>query len=139
MDYPKIFKAKEIVPGTVSGPALVTRERVSFHGFIDPQAGTFTSPATELRGKSFAGRVMIFTSGKGAAANPRVLDAACRRGHAPAAIVNVELEPFVVQGCVMQGIPLVQVADGDIFAEVKDGDIVTVDSLSGEVVITAAG
>ena len=35
MDAVKSFKVKEIVPGRASGPALVTRERVSFHGFID--------------------------------------------------------------------------------------------------------
>jgi len=135
MDPVKRFKAKEIVPGKASGPALVTRERVSFHGFIDPEKGIFSSPATELKGSSFAGRVMVFTSGKGAAAGPRVLDAACRFGHAPAAIVNLELEPFIVQGCVMQNIPLVQVEDETIFAHVKNGDIVTVDSEKGEVTI----
>ena len=139
MDIAKRFKAKEIVPGKAAGPALVTKERVSFHGFIDPGEGIFSSPATELRGKSFAGRVMIFTSGKGAAANPRVLDAACRFGHAPAAIVNVELEAFVVQGCIMQNIPRVQVADAGIFDHVKEGDMVTVDTGSGEVVIIPAG
>lgn len=138
MDPVKRFKAKEIVPGRVSGPALVTRERVSFHGFIDPEQGIFSSPATELRGSSFGGRVMVFTSGKGAASGPRVLDAACRFGHAPAAIVNLELEPFIVQGCVMQNIPLVQVEDETIFDHVKNGDIVTVDSGKGEVTLTPA-
>jgi predicted aconitase with swiveling domain len=138
MDLVKRFKAKEIVPGRASGPALVTRERVSFHGFIDPEQGIFSSPATELRGSSFAGRVMVFTSGKGASAGPRVLDVACRFGHAPAAIVNLELEPFIVQGCVMQNIPLVQVEDETIFDHIKNGDIVTVDSGRGEVTLTPA-
>lgn len=135
MEPVKRFKAREIVPGRASGPALVTRERVSFHGFIDPERGIFSSPATELRGESFAGRVMVFTSGKGAAAGPRVLDAACRFGYTPAAIVNLELEPFIVQGCVMQNIPLLQVEDASIFDHVKNGDIVMVDSGKGEVTI----
>jgi uncharacterized protein len=136
MDHPIRFKAKEIVPGKASGLALVTRERLSFHGFIDPAQGIFSSPETELKGSSFAGRVLVFTSGKGAAAGPRVLDAACRFGHAPAAIVNVEIEPFIVQACVFQGIPLVQVDDPAIFDHVQTGDRVTVDSGKGEVTIT---
>jgi predicted aconitase with swiveling domain len=130
------FAAKEIIPGKASGLALVTKERLSFHGFIDPVQGIFSSPATELNGESFAGRVLVFTSGKGASAGPRVLDAACRFGHAPAAIVNVEIEPFIAQGCAFQGIPLVQVDDPAIFEYIQTGDIVTVDSDKGEVTIT---
>jgi predicted aconitase with swiveling domain len=134
MDHIKKVKAREIVPGKASGPALVTRERLSFHGFIDPKQGIFNSPMTELVGESFAGRVLVFTSGKGASAGPRVLDAACRFGHAPAAIVNIEIEPFMVQGCVLQDIPLVQV-DASIFDQIRNGDTVTVDSAKGEVII----
>jgi uncharacterized protein len=137
MDHIKKYKAREIVPGKASGPALVTRERLSFHGFIDPKQGMFNSPMTELVGESFAGRVLVFTSGKGASAGPRVLDAACRFGHAPAAIVNIEIEPFIVQGCVLQDIPLVQV-DASIFDQIRNGDTVTVDSAKGEVIIDRA-
>jgi uncharacterized protein len=137
MDHIKRFKAKEIVPGKASGPALVTRERLSFHGFIDPKQGIFNSPMTELKGESFAGRVLVFTSGKGASAGPRVLDAACRFGNAPAAIVNLDLEPFMVQGCVLQDIPMVQVEDAGIFEHIRNGDMVIVDSANGVVVITA--
>lgn len=136
MGHFRRFAAKEIVPGMASGLALVTKERLSFHGFIDPGRGIFSSPATELNGESFAGRVLVFTSGKGASAGPRVLDAACRFGHIPAAIVNLEIEPFIVQGCVFQGIPLVQVGDPAIFEYIHNGDRVTVDSGKGEVTIT---
>lgn len=138
MDHSKKFKAKEIVPGKASGPALVTKERLSFHGSIDPKQGIFNSPMTELRGESFADRVLVFTSGKGASAGPRVLDAACRFGNVPAAIVNIEIEPFMVQGCVLQDIPLVQVEDASIFDQIRNGDMVTVDSARGEVVIAPA-
>jgi hypothetical protein len=135
MDITGRFKAREIVPGTATGPALVTRERVSFHGFIDPEKGIFSSAATELKGASFAGHVLIFTSGKGAAAGPRVLDAACRFGHIPAAMINLELEAFIVQACVMQNIPLVQVESTEIFHQVRNGDNVSVDTKTGEVLI----
>ena len=124
----KTFKARTIVPGKASGPALITRERLSFHGFIDPEKGIFSSPTTELKGSSFVGRVLIFSYGKGASSGPRVLDTACRLGNIPAAIVNLEVEPIMVQGCVFQGIPFVQVADSSIFDEIKNGDMVTVDA-----------
>ena len=52
--------------------------------------------------------------------------------------INIEIEPFIVQGCVFQGIPLVQVDDPTIFDHIKNGDMVTVDSGKGEVMITPA-
>ncbi len=128
------FKAKKIWQGKASGPALVTRERFSFSGFIDPKRGIFSSPMTELKGSSFIGAVLIFTSGDGSSTGPSALDLACRYGNCPAAIVNLEIDPYIVQGCVFQNIPMVQVEDPSIFDQVKNGDTVTVDADRGEVI-----
>lgn len=132
----KMFRAKKIVPGKVSGPALVTRGCLSFQGFIDPKRGVFSAPVTELQGASFVGAVLIFPSGKGPSVGPSVLDLACRFGNAPAAIINLEIDPMMVAGCVLQNIPLVQVEDPGIFDQVKNGDAVTVDADRGEVTIS---
>jgi len=132
----KEFKAKKIWQGKVSGLALVTRERFSFGGFVDPKRGIFSSPMTELKGSSFVGAVLIFTSGDGSSSGPSALDLACRYGNCPAAIVNLEVDPFIVQGCVFQNIPMVQVEDPIIFDQVKSGDMVTVDADKGEIIVS---
>ena len=54
-------------------------------------------------------------------------------------MVNSKLDPFVALGCVLEGIPLVQVEDARIFDEVKNGDVLTVDADRGEVTVTQTG
>jgi predicted aconitase with swiveling domain len=132
----KEFKAKKIWQGKASGPALVTKERFSFGGFVDPKRGVFNSPMTDLKGSSFVGAVLIFTSGDGSSSGPSAFDLACRYGNWPAAIVNLEVDPFIVQGCVFQNIPMVQVEDPSIFEQVKSGDMVTVDADKGEIIVS---
>jgi len=129
----RTFKAKTLVPGKATGPALITRERLSFQGFTDPNRGIFIAPQTELQGKSFKGAVLIFTSGKGSSAGASTLDLACRLGNSPAAIINLQIDSFIAAGCVLEDIPLVQVEDPSIFDQVKNGDIIMVDADKGEI------
>jgi len=60
---------------------------------------------------------------------------AVRAGNAPAAIINLEIDPITVAGCAFDDISLVQVSDPIIFDKVKKGDIVTVDAEKGEVIV----
>ena len=131
----KRFEVKVLCPGEFSAPALITRERISLLGNADPERGVFYNPRSELKGASFAGKALIFTSGKGSSLWSAVLGAASRFGTAPAAIINLELDTFVVFGCVICDIPMVQVRDRSIFDEVRNGDLVTFDSASEEIVI----
>jgi predicted aconitase with swiveling domain len=138
MSVAKIFKAKKISPGKASGPALVTQERIGFRGYTNLEQGIFktaTGEMGDLEGALFAGAVLVFPSSKGSTLWPMTLDLACRFGNAPAAIINSKMDPFVGLGCVLQGIPLVQVEDSSIFDQVKNGDIVTVDADGEEVSI----
>jgi len=135
----KKFKAKKLVPGKAVGPALVTRERVMFLGFTDPKQGIFHAPQTELQGKSFKGAVLIYTSGKASSGGARAIDLAVRAGNAPAAIVNLEVDPITVAGCALDDIPMVQVEESSIFDEVKNGDIVEVDADKGQVTLLSGG
>jgi predicted aconitase with swiveling domain len=129
----KVFKSRKITAGKATGPALVAKECVALRGFINFEKGTFN--IGELEGASIAGTVLIFPSSKGSTLWSMTLDSTCRYGNAPAAIINSKVDPFVVLGCVLQDIPLVQVDDLSIFDQVKNGETVTVDADSGEVVI----
>jgi predicted aconitase with swiveling domain len=130
------IKAKSLWRGKASGPALITRERISFSGgMIDPRRGVFVSPVTELKGASFAGAVLIFTSGKGPTSGASMLDLACRHGNKPAAIVNLEIDPITAAACALQDIPFLQISDPGIFDRVKNGDRITVDADKGEIIL----
>lgn len=135
MSSVKRFEVRVVCPGEFSAPALITRERINLLGNADPERGVFYNPRSELKGASFAGKALIFTSGKGSSLWSSVLSAARRYGTAPAAIINLELDTFVVFGCVVCDIPMVQVREQSIFDEVRNGDLVTFDSASEEIVI----
>lgn len=135
MSQNMVIKAKRICGGKSEGEALVTRERLSFHGQTDPKEGIFKGPTKELEGACFRGKVLVFVSGKGASAGPRILDLACRNGNKPSAIINIEIESMMVQGCVLQDIPMVIVEDENIFDIIETGDYVIVDSDNERIIV----
>ena len=135
MSNQKRYKVKIICPGEFSAPALITKERVSLLGNADPETGLFLNPRSELKGDSFAGKALVFTSGKGSSLWSSLLSNARRFGTSPAAIINLELDTFVVFGCVVCDIPMLQIADNNIFNEVKNGDLITFDVVSKEIII----
>jgi len=132
----KKFKARKIVPGKATGPALISRERLGWLGFTDPKRGIFSSSKTELQGKSFKGVVLIYRSGKAATGGARAINLACRYGNRPAAVINLEIDPVTVAGYALEDIPMVQAEDASIFDQAKNGDTVTVDADKGEVIVS---
>ena len=131
----KVFKAKKVTPGKASGPVLVSRERLGFKGFVNLEQGIFMGGLGQLDGASLAGTVLVFPTSKGSTLWPITFDLACRFGHAPAAIINSKVDPFVTLSCVLQDIPLVQVEDLSVFDQVNNGDTVTVDADKEEITI----
>jgi len=54
------IRGRKVVGGIAEGEALVTRERISGWGGVDPRSGTVVETRHELRGQSFAGKVLVF-------------------------------------------------------------------------------
>jgi predicted aconitase with swiveling domain len=132
----KRFKVKALCPGEFSAPALVTRERVSLLGNCDAERGLFIDPKSELKGASFAGKALIFTSGKGSTLWSFFLNSTRRFGTQPAAIINQEIDSLVVWACVLCDIPMFQVKDDSIFHTVKNDELVTFDPVKQEIVVS---
>ncbi|MFC1917909.1 aconitase X swivel domain-containing protein [Chloroflexota bacterium] len=131
----KEYKARKVSPGAASGPAIVLRERLGILDSVEPERGIFIKRNTELEGVSIVGKVLIFISGKGSSSWSAYFRIACRHGSAPAALVNLEIDPFVALGCVLNDIPLVQTDNPEIFDKIKNDDIVRVDADKGLVSI----
>ena len=128
----KVFKGNGLVKkGIIEAPVLITRERLGFLGFTNAKEGIFSSHMTELYGQSFKGKILIYTSGKAATGGARAIGLTARAGNAPAAIVNLEIDPITVAGCSINDIPFVKVDDPEIFNELKNGDIVVLNTISG--------
>jgi predicted aconitase with swiveling domain len=54
-----VLRGRCVVPGRSEGEALVTHDRISGWGGIDSRTGTIVETRHELRGLSFAGKVLV--------------------------------------------------------------------------------
>ncbi|MGB5100428.1 MAG: DUF126 domain-containing protein [Methanothrix sp.] len=121
------IKCHKVACGFASGPALVTRDAISFLGNVDANTGVVVDPAHELFGQSIAGKVLIFPGGKGSTVGSYVIYQLKKRGLAPAAMINIRSEPIVAVGAIISGIPLVDGVEKEIL-RVLSGTLVEVDA-----------
>ncbi|HPJ30942.1 MAG TPA: DUF126 domain-containing protein [Methanothrix sp.] len=118
--------------GKASGPALVSKEPISFLGTVDPDTGKVVDPKHHLFGRGVNGKVLIFPGGKGSTVGSYVIYQLSKRGVAPAAMINIRSEPIVAVGAIISGIPLVDGVSEEILS-LEDGLLVTVDADEGRV------
>ncbi len=121
------IKCHKVASGCASGPALVTKDPISFLGNVNPETGMVVDPAHELFGRCIAGTVLIFPGGKGSTVGSYVIYQLKKRDLAPAAMINLRSEPIVAVGAIISGIPLVDRVAQDIL-KLKSGVLVEVDA-----------
>jgi hypothetical protein len=133
------IKCHRVASGRASGPALVSRQAISFLGNVNPGTGVVVDPAHELFGQSIAGKVLVFPGGKGSTVGSYVIYQLKKRGLAPVAMINLRSEPIVAVGAIISSIPLVdrvpewvlQIVSGTLVEVDADGERVMVsDSVS---------
>ncbi|MBM3144966.1 MAG: DUF126 domain-containing protein [Chloroflexi bacterium] len=101
------FIGRTIYKGIAEGETLVTSMGISFFGGVDPESGIVVERGHELEGKSIAGKVLVFPTGKGSTVGSYTLYRLKHAGKAPAAIVNAECETITAVGCIIAEIPCV--------------------------------
>ncbi|MDD4653310.1 MAG: DUF126 domain-containing protein [Methanothrix sp.] len=121
------IKCHRVASGCASGPALATREAISFLGNVDAATGMVVDPAHELFGQCIAGKVLIFPGGKGSTVGSYVIYQLKKKGLAPAAMINIRSEPIVAVGAIISGIPLVDRV-GEEILRVESGTVLEVDA-----------
>ena len=126
------IRCHKVASGCATGPALVTKEPLSFLGNVDPETGKIVDPSHELFGKCLSGRVLIFPGGKGSTVGSYVIFQLKKRGLAPAAMINLKAEPIVAVGAIISGIPLVDRVPQEVLG-IGEGTQVKVDA-DGEVI-----
>lgn len=130
------IKGRTVVGGVAEGEALVTRETISGWGGVDPMTGTIIETRHELRGVSFANKVLVCRGAKGSS-GWSVMFHTCRlAGTAPIAVVFNEMTTKIALGCVVMRVPSVTDLDSDPLALIETGDWVRVDADSGIVEVT---
>jgi hypothetical protein len=101
------FTGRVIKDGVAEGPALVSPEPIGFLGGVDPETGVVTERGHPLAGKSVAGTVLVFPTGKGSTVGSYVLYQLAANDRAPVAILNAKSEPIVAVGAIISEIPMV--------------------------------
>lgn len=128
------IKCHRVASGRASGPALVSRQAISFLGNVNPGTGVVVDPAHELFGQSIAGKVLVFPGGKGSTVGSYVIYQLKKRGLAPAAMINLRSEPIVAVGAIISSIPLVDRVPEWIL-QIGSGTLVEVDADGGRVMV----
>jgi len=126
------LKGRRIYKGKVVGEVLLTTHDISFYGGCDPDTGEIVEKGHELEGKSVAGKILVFPTGKGSTVGSYVLYALSKAGKAPLAIINKETDPVVAVGSIISEIPTVDRID---IGKLENGQKVEVDADKGVVSI----
>ncbi|MCD6414985.1 MAG: DUF126 domain-containing protein [Candidatus Diapherotrites archaeon] len=121
-------RGRVIKSGEAEGKALVSKEPISFYGGVDPKTGVVTEKKHPLKGKSVAGKVLVFPNGKGSTVGSYIIYRLKKNRKAPVAIVNEESEPIVATGAIISDIPMI---DHVHISKIKNGDLV---KIKGEVI-----
>jgi predicted aconitase with swiveling domain len=123
----RVIRGRRIVPGKASGKAMVSETSLCFRSEFDPATGKVIDMQHPLYDRNLSGRVLVMPSGTGSSGNTMHVRVAGLEGTAPAALINLEADPPSVLGCVIAGIPVIQVEPADL-SWIADGDWVEVDS-----------
>lgn len=123
-----VLHGRVIKSGRGEGPALVSSAPIGFLGGVDPDTGIVLEPGHPLQGRSVAGKVLVFPTGKGSTVGSYTILRLARSGHGPAALVNAESEAIVAVGAIIADIPMVDQIDiglirDDDWVVVEDGTV----------------
>ncbi|MHB1293397.1 MAG: DUF126 domain-containing protein [Anaerolineae bacterium] len=107
----ELMRGRVVVAGHAQGPALVSEKAISFLGGVDAETGIVREKGHPLEGRSVAGTVLVFPTGKGSTVGSYVLYSLAKAHKAPVAIINAESEAIVAVGAIIAGIPMVDQID----------------------------
>lgn len=128
---PRIFLGRQVIAGRTEGPALVTKERISFFGGVDPATGKVTERGHPLEGVSLAGKVLVYPGGKGSTGATYTLYDMASRRTAPLAIISPEADHVTVVGAVLGKISSVDRLEAEFFEIVVSGEWIEIDGEHG--------
>lgn len=138
-----VLKGHKGVGGIAEGEALVCQEPINLMadtGNVWKDMGdvTFTNKVAtpSVYGESFAGKVLVFPTGKGGIFSTNIMMDAATVGSLPKAIINVMAHPVWVTMAIVINIPLVDRLNKNPCEVIETGDWIRVDAQRGTVEVT---
>ena len=136
----KILMGRPVVAGGAEGRALVSKEPLSFWGGLCPRTGEIIDRRHERSGAIVTGRVFVFPQGKGSSTSSAVLLESIKAGVAPAAIINLKVDPILALGSIVsdelyhQAVPIVVLPEKDFYL-IREDDHLTIEP-DGKVLVS---
>ncbi len=144
----KTIQGKPFAKGSGTGPALVTREPISFtasfskpHNLLPWRKSEIMDRHHDLFGKRIKNTVLVFPSAIGSTYTGMMLLDIIQRGCAPAAFIVQNADSLLVSGAILASVwcdvstPIVEYPSDDIYDIIQNGDEVSVNGESGEIQI----
>ncbi len=130
------LRGRKVVAGRAEGEALVTTETISGWGGINERTGTVIERRHEMRGVSFAGKILVFPGAKGSSGWSAYFHMTRLNGVQPAAMIFTRMTTKIALGAVVTRVPAITELDQDPLSVIETGDWVVVDADAGTVTVT---
>ena len=134
-----VIRGRKVVPGVTEGEALVTRQTISGWGGVNPMTGTVIENHHELKGVSFANKVLVFPGAKGSSGWSGVFHMTKLTDSAPLAMLFNVMTTKAALGSVVMRLPTMTDFDSDPLDQIETGDWVRVDADAGEIQVWKGG
>jgi len=133
-----VIRGRKVVGGVAEGEALVTSQTISGWGGINSLTGEVIENHHELKGISFAGKILVFPGAKGSSGWSGAFHTTRLKGNAPLAMLYSVTTTKAALGAVVMRIPTITDFDADPLTLIATGDRVRVDADAGEIQIWKA-
>jgi uncharacterized protein len=103
------FRAIVEAKKNLSGVVLYSPSPIAFLQGVDPERGYVSDKKSEIYGKEFRGKILVFPNAVGSSVGAYVIYRMRKNGKAPIAMVNKVSDIITASGCALAGIPLYDV------------------------------
>src|SRR6185312_3581462 len=134
-----LIRGRKVVGGVVEGEALVTRQTISGWGGVNPMKGEIIEMRHELRGQSFAGKILVFPGAKGSSGWSAMFHTTRLTGQAPIGMLYNITTTKAALGAVVMRVPTMTDFDSDPLEQIETGDWVRIDADAAVVSVWKGG
>ncbi|MCC5990168.1 MAG: DUF126 domain-containing protein [Thermosphaera sp.] len=113
------WRIKRVVDGDCSGNPVLINQYLSFFGEVDPVKGVVRTDTGEVE---IAGKVLVFKGSRGSTVGSYVIYALRKNNVNPCCMIVKEVEPILIAGCVLAGIPLFIAEDFEKFSTILSNE-----------------
>lgn len=134
-----LIRGRKVVGGRTEGEALVTRQTISGWGGVNPMKGEVIESHHELKGVSFANKILVFPGAKGSSGWSGIFHLTRLTGCAPLGMLFNVTTTKAALGAVVLRVPTMTDFDRDPVELIETGDWVCIDADAGTVEVWKQG